>query len=68
MKFLYVVYAEESLTLHSFRLLTESDMKELGLKMGARKLLIDWINKKALTVFPNTQKSTVSEPVLFEFL
>lgn len=34
---------EEELTLDSFKLLTEADLKELGFKMGTRKLTLKWI-------------------------
>jgi len=35
----------ESLTLDSFLLLGEDDLKELGMKMGHRKLIMQWISQ-----------------------
>ena len=34
---------DEGLTFESFKLLSEEDLKELGFKMGARKLVLQWI-------------------------
>jgi len=39
---LIVLYLEEELTLDSFHLLDESDLSDLGFKMGARKILMKW--------------------------
>ncbi|XP_065683789.1 uncharacterized protein LOC124813439 isoform X2 [Hydra vulgaris] len=44
---------EEGFTLDSFVLLNEEDLRELGLKMGERKLLMSWINSSV-----NSQSST----------
>nr|XP_047124745.1 uncharacterized protein LOC124807164 isoform X1 [Hydra vulgaris] len=44
---------EEGLTFDSFVLLNEEDLRELGLKMGERKLLMSWIKSSV-----NSQSST----------
>jgi len=36
-------FAEEDITVHSLRLLNESELQSLGFKLGDRKLLMLWI-------------------------
>ena len=42
-KFCDLNLSDENITLENFVLLTEGDLRELGFKMGARKLLLQWI-------------------------
>lgn len=49
----------EGLTLESFKLLDESDLKELGFTLGPRKLLLRWF-KEAESVDRNTLSDNVT--------
>nr|XP_047141622.1 uncharacterized protein LOC124816419 isoform X2 [Hydra vulgaris] len=52
----------EGLTLDSFVLLNEEDLRELGLKMGERKLLMSWI-KSSVTAQSSTECSLTLDPI-----
>ena len=40
---------EELITLDSFVLLTDDDLRELGFKLGERKLITTWIKSRGLS-------------------
>ena len=53
-----ILLLDEEMTLESFLLLTDENLKELGVKMGMRKLILRWIEARNGTSMATTSVVT----------